>query len=81
MERAQYCLGKKPAGFDSRTLRFGAYLTSKLPAPPDAVNWGKNVRSTGLDKAPGGFALAQLKQDLTEIVKVPALRANISRRS
>jgi hypothetical protein len=45
MERAQYCLGKKPAVFDSRTLRFGAYLTSKLPAPPDAVNWGKNVRS------------------------------------
>ena len=37
--------GKKPAVFDSRTLRLGAYLTSRLPAPPAAVDWGKNVSS------------------------------------
>ena len=45
MARAQYRLGKKPAVFDSRTLRFGAYLTTTLPAPPAAVDWGKKVPS------------------------------------
>jgi hypothetical protein len=41
----QHRLGKKPAIFDSRTLRFGAYLNSSIPAPPERVDWGKNVRS------------------------------------
>lgn len=41
----QYRLGKKSAVFDSRTLRFGAYLTAKLPPPPTAIDWGKNVSS------------------------------------
>ncbi len=45
MAQTQYRLGKKPAVFDSRTLRFGAYLSAKLPAPPAAVDWGKNVSS------------------------------------
>lgn len=44
-ENNQYRLGKKPAVFDSRTLRFGAYLTSTLPPPPAAVNWGDKVKS------------------------------------
>jgi hypothetical protein len=39
-----YCFGKKPAVLDSRTLRFGKYLSAKVPAPPKAINWGKNVR-------------------------------------
>lgn len=45
MAHVQCRLGKKPAVFDSRTLRFGNYLTAKLPPPPDAANWGKNVAS------------------------------------
>ena len=45
MTQKRYCFGKKAAIFDSRTLRFGAYLTAALRAPPDAVNWGKNVKS------------------------------------
>jgi hypothetical protein len=45
MAQKQYCLGKTPAIFDSRTLRFGTYLTRGLRAPPDTVNWGKNVKS------------------------------------
>jgi len=45
MTQKRYCFGKKAAIFDSRTLRFGAYLTAALRAPPDAINWGKNVKS------------------------------------
>ncbi len=45
MAQQQYRLGKKPAIFDSRTLRFGAYLGAKLPTPPETVDWGKNVPS------------------------------------
>jgi hypothetical protein len=45
MAQAQYRLGKNPAVLDSRNLRFGAYLTTKLPAPPEAVNWGKDVKT------------------------------------
>lgn len=36
-------LGKTPAIFDSRTLRFGAYLETKLPPPPASANYGKAV--------------------------------------
>ena len=36
--------GKKTAVYDSRTLRFGAYLKSGLPAPPEAVDYGKAVK-------------------------------------
>jgi hypothetical protein len=43
--RNRFRLGKKPAVFDSRTLRFGAYLGTRLPAPPQAIDWGKNVAS------------------------------------
>jgi hypothetical protein len=43
--QTRYCFGKKAAIFDSRTLRFGAYLTGALPPPRAAVNWGKNVKS------------------------------------
>lgn len=45
MAQKQYRLGKRPAVFDSRTLRFGQYLSTRLPAPPNAVDWGKNVSS------------------------------------
>jgi hypothetical protein len=45
MAQKHYCLGKEHAVFDSRTLRFGAYLTAALPVAPDSVNWGKNVKS------------------------------------
>jgi hypothetical protein len=45
MAQTQFRLGKKPAVFDSRTLRFGAYLTTKLPPPPASVDWGKNVKT------------------------------------
>lgn len=41
--RKTFCLGKMPAVYDSRTLRFGEYLTSRLPPPPASVNWGKAV--------------------------------------
>jgi len=36
-------LGKNPAVFDSRTLRFGAYLGAKLPPPPPQVDNGHAV--------------------------------------
>jgi len=45
MAQKQYHLGKKPAVYDSRTLRFGAYLGAGLPRPPDTVDWGKNVKT------------------------------------
>jgi hypothetical protein len=45
MPQKQFRLGKKPAVFDSRTLRFGAYLGAKLPPPPASIDWGKNVPS------------------------------------
>lgn len=32
-------LGKKPARFDARTLKFSAYATPALPAPPPRVDW------------------------------------------
>lgn len=34
-------LGKKPARFDKRTLKFGSYLTPALPAPPPHVDWSR----------------------------------------
>ncbi len=40
-----YKLGKRPAVFDSRTLRFGDYLKTGLPTPPAAVNYGDKVAS------------------------------------
>ena len=40
---AKQRLGKRPAVVDSRTLRFGAYVKSSLPAPPASVDYGKNV--------------------------------------
>ena len=39
-----YKLGKHSPKIDSRTLRFGAYLTKDLPAPPAAVDYGKAVK-------------------------------------
>ncbi len=45
MAQTQCCFGKKAPIFDRRTLHFGAYLTPALPGPPEAVNWGKNVKS------------------------------------
>jgi hypothetical protein len=41
--RSVYCLGKKPAVFDSRALLFGKYVGAKLFSPPQAVDWGKNI--------------------------------------
>jgi hypothetical protein len=38
-----YKLGKRPPVIDSRTLRFGNYLTAALPAPPASVNYGAKV--------------------------------------
>jgi hypothetical protein len=38
-----YKLGKHPPVHDDRTLRFGKYLTSALPAPPASVEYGKKV--------------------------------------
>lgn len=38
-----YKLGKRPPVVDSRTLRFGNYLTAALPAPPASVDYGSKV--------------------------------------
>jgi hypothetical protein len=38
-----YKLGKLPAVFDDRTLRFAAYLAPGLPPPPAAVDYGSRV--------------------------------------
>jgi hypothetical protein len=38
-------LGKNPAVFDTRTLRFGAYATAELPPPPASENYGAKVTS------------------------------------
>jgi hypothetical protein len=43
MATQMYCLGKKPAVYDSRTLNFGAYLGATMPPPPATANWGKSV--------------------------------------
>lgn len=40
-----YKMGKHPPKIDSRTLRFGAYLTTQLPAPPAAVDYSKPVKT------------------------------------
>jgi hypothetical protein len=40
-----YRLGKHRPEFDSRTLLFGAYTTSNLPAPPPSVDYSKAVAS------------------------------------
>jgi hypothetical protein len=40
---ADFKLGKKAPIHDSRTLRFGTYLTPELPAPPMSVDRGANV--------------------------------------
>ncbi len=40
-----YKLGKHPPVIDSRTLKFGNYLTSALPAPPASVDYGGKVQS------------------------------------
>jgi len=37
-------LGKLPPKFDSRNLRFGTYVTSSLPTPPDSVDYSKAVK-------------------------------------
>lgn len=42
-EQIKYCFGKKPPVFDSRTLRFGAYLKPALPQPPASKDYGKKV--------------------------------------
>lgn len=36
-------LGKRPPEIDKRTLQFGKYLTSTLPAPPAAADYGAKV--------------------------------------
>jgi hypothetical protein len=38
-----YRLGKNRPVTDQRTMRFGAYLTAALPAPPDAVRYDEKV--------------------------------------
>ena len=38
-----YLLGKHPPVVDSRTLRFGDYLTSALAPPPASINYGDKV--------------------------------------
>ena len=38
-----YKLGKEPAVFDDRTLRFAAYLKPQLPPPPTSVDYGSRV--------------------------------------
>jgi hypothetical protein len=38
-------LGRKPAVFDPRTLRFGAYATAQLPPPPASKDYGAKVKS------------------------------------
>lgn len=43
MKQNIFRLGKTPAVFDSRTLRFSAYLAPHLPPPPASINYGKNV--------------------------------------
>jgi hypothetical protein len=40
-----YRLGKNPPVVDSRTIRFGAYLTPELAAPPVAQDYGAKVAS------------------------------------
>jgi hypothetical protein len=40
-----YKLGKHTPKLDSRTLKFGKYLTAKLPAPPQSVDYSKAVPS------------------------------------
>ena len=41
-------LGRKAVKRDSRTLRLGKYLTSVLPAPPEAVDWTLGVKDWGM---------------------------------
>lgn len=38
-----YALGKDRPVFDTRTLRFGAYVKPQLPPPPASVNYGVKV--------------------------------------
>jgi hypothetical protein len=40
-----YKLGKHPPVHDQRTLQLGKYLTSALPPPPPAVEYGKKVKT------------------------------------
>ena len=40
-----YKLGKLPAIYDSRTLKFSNYLKANLPAPPPSVEYGNKVKS------------------------------------
>jgi hypothetical protein len=40
-----YKLGKHPPVHDPRTLQLGTYLTSALPAPPSAVEYGNKVKA------------------------------------
>jgi hypothetical protein len=41
----RFRLGKKTPVFDSRTLRFGKYVQENLAAPPENIDWGKNVQN------------------------------------
>lgn len=41
----QFKLGKTPAVYDSRTLKFGAYTLPSLPPPPASVDYGAAVKT------------------------------------
>lgn len=43
-----YKLGKLPVRHDSRTLKFGKYLTAQLPPPPPIANFYGLVRDWGM---------------------------------
>jgi hypothetical protein len=41
----QFKLGKRPAVFDSRTLKFGTYEVASLPPPPASVDYGAGINT------------------------------------
>lgn len=44
----RFKLGRRPARFDSRTLRMERYLTPSAPAPPEAIYWSKGFPKWGM---------------------------------
>ena len=48
VDHSQMKLGRKAIKTDTRTLRLARYLTSGLPAAPDAVDWTKGIKDFGM---------------------------------